>query len=440
MNKDINYKSASRQIKSVPLFPKGINRHIDVDSVGDFGPAGDDVDFDVNPNPNPNPTPNPNPNPNPADNIDPNNGDNPPADPNPNPNPDPTDTPVVIDFTTNEYSITDEGLVDTEGKLLKSNEDLAKEGFIDEEGNIIDPTTKEIKIAAPDTTPIPLIDEIQQALGYEFKDETGNVIKFEDTTEGIKQLIDKAAEYKNQQAQQEYFNERPEVRAYAAHLEAGGTKESYFAFAPKDYRNVDITKLDEDQKANIVYDEYRALGISDTKAKTLVEMHKEKKEIDVVAEESLTNLAKRQETKEIEDMKTVTEMRKQEAAATQQFWNDVTTTVKSGKLGNVLIPEAETKGFLEYLSNPIDDKGTTKHTKDANGESLELQLQLAYWRYKGYNFNTMVKNLVTQEKVKDLRSRILKDSKIPANKNNDGKGDVRDGNNRVNSISLDTIS
>jgi hypothetical protein len=417
---DINY--TPNKVKSVPLFPKGINRNINTDfnAIDDFDVTLDTVDSTQ------------------GDNI---NKDNPPA---------------TIDFSTNEYTYSEEGLLDKEGKVVKTNEQLSAEGLLDADGNVIDPTSKEVKFnkistndsndngnasndndSSNNNQELTLIEEIQQLEGYEILDETGSPKVYEDTSEGIQQYINDVAEVKSRKAQEEFFNTLPEVKAFAAHLLAGGTRESYFNYAPKDYKSLELGSLDAEQKANLVYEDYRAAGLSEARAKMLVEGHKKSEEIDALAEESLNNLKQSQVKREEETQKAIKERELEEAKATEQYWNTLKTTVTSGKIGNIVIPDAEKNVFLDYISKPVDDKGNTKYNLTLSQEDESVALQLAYWRFKGYDFNTMVKNLVAKEKTQSLKERINK-NKGTINSTNT---DVRGGNNvPVDSVSVNNIT
>lgn len=430
MENNINYKPITEKAKSVPMFPKGINR------IDDFGR----IDGDFNPTPTKTPdelaaeeqqrkdkeTADAEAARIAAEEAEKNKGNN------------QNQNDSIIDFTSPDLEYDEEkGFLNDKGEVIKSKEDLVKEGYFNEEGKLINPTTKELINIEP-AEDVPFIQEIQTVLGYEILDEKGTPKKYEDTTQGIADLIKDIAEVQHKKSQQEFLQSNPELVAYYNHLKAGGNRESFFNYRPKDYTTIDLTTLDVEQKANVIYEDYISKGLTPARAKALVEMHKTANEIDAVSDESLKSLVKSQKDKEEADKKAAEEADKRAAEEVSKYWNKVNSTVKAGKIGNILIPEADKEDFLNYISAPVDSQGNTKHNIDAAKEDVDFHLQLAYWRYKGYDFNKMVKNLVNTEKVITLRERVKQSKKVS------NQQDIRDkGNNDFapgNSSSLQTIN
>ena len=346
------------------------------------------------------------------------------------------DSKNIIDFTSDKFSLNENGeLTNSKGEVVKTQEQLKTEGYFDEEGNLINPDTKEILLSNAQTSdePIPLIQEIQQVLGYELKDEDGKTLELPDTVEGIVKLVEKVSDIKNKQAQKEFLDSNPEIRAYANHLSAGGSRDTYFKNS-KDYKSIDLNTLDADQKAILIYEDYIKSGLTEARAKALVEAHKKNNEIDAYSEESLNTLKAKQIQQEEQDIKKAAELRRQQVEAANKTVELISTTVTAGKIGEIVIPESDRKSFIDYLTKPVDKNGNTQYNLDSSKEDINRELQAAFWKFKGYDFNTMIKNKVAQAKVQDLRQRVQKETKKIENNR-----DVRGTDKGFDSISVDNI-
>ena len=89
--------------------------------------------------------------------------------------------------------------------------------------------------------------------------------------------------------------------------------------------------------------------------------------------------------------------------------------------GTEPIPDADKKGFYEYVSDAVDDKGNSKELIDRQNETLEQRLMLSYLRYKGFNLDKLVALKARETKVKGLKEMIKKSAKIESTPVNDNQ-------------------
>jgi len=436
----INYNATNKvERKSVPMFPKGINRDLNVDNDG-LGNIGLELDTD--------------------DKADDNAGGsndntilggladqgNPktPADAGASDdNKDDNNSTNVIDFTADTFTVTEEGLKNSKGEVVKTLEQLETEGYLDDKGNVINPNTKEVVVNTEDTTnagsDLSVVAEVAQTLGYEVLDETGKPKIYEDSAKGIADYTLDVAKKIAEDTQKQFFEANPEVKAFARHLAAGGNRESFFNYAPKDYANVDIATLDAEQKANLILEDYIANGMSKERAIKLVESHKKNNEVDDYVTDALGNLVNRRKEFETKEEARVLELRQKEAKEEKDYWNEVTNKVKEGVLNNISIPVADKEGFLAYISKPVNDKGLTQNALDASKEGVANQLQMAYMRYKKYDLSTLAKSEVRKAQAQTLREKLQKDKGTNLG-TNATRGTVNDNTGKVvTSVSLENI-
>jgi len=436
----INYNATNKvERKSVPMFPKGINRDmaVDNDGLGDIGLQLDLTDnVDDNTDKSKDTTV--------LDNVDNQGKINDPAaagasDDNNNDD----NSNNVIDFSTDTFKVTEEGLLNSKGEVVKTLDQLETEGYLDNKGNVINPTTKEVVLNTEDNTnnsnDLSVVAEVAQTLGYEILDETGKPKVYEDSTKGIADYTLDVAKRIAETTQKEFFEANPEVKAFARHLAAGGNRDSFFNYTPKDYANVDVTTLDAEQKANLILDDYIASGIPKERALKLVESHKKNNEIDEYVTDALGNLVNRRKEFETKEEQRVIELRQKEEADNTAYWSEVTNKVKAGVLNNISIPVADKDGFLAYISKPVNDKGLTQNALDASKEDVNYQLQIAYMRYKKYDLSTLSKSEVKKAQAASLRERLAKDKGANIG-NNATRETINDNTGKVGtSVSLENI-
>lgn len=377
-----------------------------------------------------------------------------------------SEDPKAVELGGFGYS-TEGNLVDKEGKVLKTKEELAGatepgagtdvELFLDATGNVVDKDNnvvikkEDVKldehgkpiipedIELPET---PLVNDIINSIGIKIKDDKGVEKVYSDDIKGIGEYIKDTNKILLQRELSKFFESNPEVRNFYQHLATGNKAEDYFK-PTKVWSEIDITKADDATKYNLVYDSLirRNLGVEE--AKSITEMYK--------TGGTLTEQATKAQAlhKELDEQEAGNREEAYNAKLKQYeneqvaYWNKVNGVVKGGKIGitnaadtstlkSIEIPQTEREEFFDYLSSSVTDAGLSQEMIDRQKETLETKIALAYLRYKKFDLSSLVKAAVGNQKVATLKARL--------NKNLSGGGSkIAQKDANASEITLDSI-
>lgn len=336
---------------------------------------------------------------------------------------------LLEEFKGNSFD--DEGnILDKDGKVLVKFEDVAKEiasqdkALYDDEGNQVDKegkiiaTKEEIEIANNE------INQMAKEAGYNFLDENGNTKIYPKGTEGIKMLSEDIANAKSEEFKKEFFNSNPVLTEVAKHLLAGKDIEDFQK--PIDYSKVDIKELSNDQKKAYIKQSLMAEGVADERASKIAETFGEK-ELDKEAEESLNVLQQKEEAKQLARQQEFEREIQEQQQETEKYWGKVEQTISKGDLEGFNLPESDKKDFFRYLAIPVKDN-KSQDQLDRESYSLSKHLKEAYYRFKGYNLEDIVKDRSSKSRVNNLRSRIQKREELSGSNKSNIKGNAKEDN------------
>ena len=275
---------------------------------------------------------------------------------------------------------------------------------IDEQGNIIK--------SAQDVTPSSTITEvskslIEQELGFQFLDEEGKPKTYSNSAEGNAELIRDAINNAQVNAISSFLSANPKLKDIYFHLANGGDLQSYTS-NDIDYSAVDVSTLDRDAKLNYIKQSFDKQGLKN--AESLI------KTLELASDEALTQatadavLALKQVTDEdkIRREKAYEQQQQQEAKNLEDYWNDMNSVIKTGKLKDIQIPETEKDAFFKYIALPANSKGESQEMIDAEQEDAEYRLTLSYLRFKKFDLSKLVNNKAGVTKIASLRERLGK--------------------------------
>lgn len=317
---------------------------------------------------------------------------------------------------------------------------------VDKDGNAIKPdgtiykTKVEIDaiLAAEADAAMDVVGKIQKSFGYEFKDATGNPKVYEDTPEGIIAYNKDVLDHLRKIDQQNFLNQNPRVAKYAKAVQAGITDEGFFTAVPKiDWNKTVLDKTNTEQLKNVVVSAYKAQGVPEDTALMLAGVHKEKEELDTKADWALEFLKKDQVAKEEKLNKDIADNQARKQKEDDDYWTEVETVVKAGKVKDLVIPDADRINFLRYISADVTGKGQSQASIDQSKEDLHTNLMIAYYRFKKYDLSALVKAGVSTAKAKTLKEQYAEAAEKARNNGSGKTTTVEKGT--IDDINLNTL-
>lgn len=335
------------------------------------------------------------------------------------------------------HSFDDYGnVLDEKGQIIKSSEDVIKEiakeekvtlddkgNQVDSKGNII-ATKEELEIENS------VVNNYAKELGYEFLDENQKPKIYAEGAKGIKDLANDIATARTQEFKNDFLNSNPEIREFAKHILAGNDKSTFEV--PIDYSTMDTSKMSLEEKQSVIKKSLIAEGVNPERAEK-VSLGYKGKDADVAAEESKDILIKKENERQVQRQEELDAKVQQDAIEAKKYWEDIKQVVTKGNLEDFTIPQNDRDSFFQYLAVPVNKEGQSQDQIDRENSSEEKRLKEAYYRFKGYDVNSIVKDSVNKKVVNSLRNRLAKRQELSDNKS------THKGNKKVE-VSLENIN
>lgn len=309
--------------------------------------------------------------------------------------------------------------------------------IVDEQGNIFK-EVKDVKewknsldISDDDNSNIIDFNSIHDAIGIDIVDEEGNVIEFQNTTEGIKSYVTQVIENEKEQNMKDavdmLFSRYPIISDVLNYYLANGNSLEGFGEIP-DRSNITIDDNNIEQQELIIKTAWKEQGRrGDVNA--YIDYLKSSGTLATVAKEELEGL------KEV-DNEIRTNMERQAKAVeeaqikeVEQYWNQVSNVIKTKKLGEYNLPDTIIRNvngqkiagslddFFNYIYR-VDKDGNSAYVNDLAKEKpedrLNDELLRAYLKYTGGNYESLVNMKVNEQKVKQLKLTSKNNAKKPA--------------------------
>lgn len=281
---------------------------------------------------------------------------------------------------------------------------------LDKDGNAIDKDGKITKTKAEldaleSADELPLTDEILQKSGLQILDEKGQPKKYEDTPEGLLALSNDIAAEKSKGLIKQFFDTFPDVEDFALHLQRGGNKEDYFKKQTESWSNFKLDDKDDSQLTSVVVADLMNTGMSKEQAEATAKLYKDTDKLKEFGKAAYTRLTNFEKAQNAENQKAYDAEVAREKAMIDAHWENVKTVVKKGTLQHITIPETDRDAFFSYVAMDADGNGNSKATLDKQKMPVEIQLQLDYLQFKGFDLKTLITNAVKSEQVRTLRLR-----------------------------------
>lgn len=315
--------------------------------------------------------------------------------------------PAVVVEEPEEYLVDKDGhLTNKKGEVIKQKGEFE----VDKDGNV---TFKEESF-------INSLIDVAKTQGYEFVDETGKPLEFEDSQDGYFQVAKYIGEQEAIAYVTQVHQQYPEIKNLQDHLLAGGNPLDFYKSRVelKDYTNVELKENVGNQELALL-DKYTKIhNMDENESRKFIELIKSAGNLETESKAALLELQNWQKSQV--DRQSAENQARIVAAKDAQVkaMAEIEQVVTKGELDNITIPTAKRREFLEYLTKEIEP-GVTKSTKDYDSLSLDKKLVFEYLLFSGLNVDELVKIRVAKAQadlIKD-RNKNTRSIKVTTNHN-----------------------
>lgn len=257
--------------------------------------------------------------------------------------------------------------------------------------------------------------EENQETNYSFKgiasylDEEG-VIDFEDSKdlEDNPELLVNLVQAKIDQQVTSYKESLPDVVAeLVEYIEKGGDPEKFLKAVNKD---IDLESLDLEDESNqelLVKEYLKSLDHTKEEIDELIADYKEALILDKQAKFASKKLEKIQESKKAKLIEEQEAIAQEQVKKVEEYKSSVKELITGAtELGGLPISKKEKEDFAKYLLEVNPKTGMTKYQEAISSNPKQTQVELAYLKYKEFDFSKVVAKAKT-EVTKDIREKIF---------------------------------
>jgi len=306
---------------------------------------------------------------------------------------------------------TDGALLDLENNILFTPEQVKAyletgELPVDDNGDFVDANGEVVKTKAELFRATTTVGTVMNALSKNFNVAFKPTYLPEDTEDSLVEVVSKVVSVVESTAVKKYFDSNPELEAFRKHLLLNGTPDNYKASAVE-YDKIVIKDLSKEAKKAYIVEAANAIGKPLT-TKYLAYLDSLKDEdYNLEVAQNLTVLKEQQDKRQQETSLKLQQQKEAQERETNEYWDNVTNTVKNGKLANINIPIPERDAFLAYLTEPVQN-GKSKDMLDAEKDDVAFDLLVSYFRFKNKDISQLARNIASTDKVQSMRERLNK--------------------------------
>ena len=256
--------------------------------------------------------------------------------------------------------------------------------------------------------PQPLIQELQQLLGYESETE------YDDSPEGLVQFFRDSAEQHAEQQLDRIFQQYPLVQALLEYQLNGGDEEAFIQtfFGQSDYESLEIGEKDYALQERVFRDELKSRGYSEAEIEEEIEHAKSGDRLYKNSLRSLEILRKNQQQSQADLLKQQEEAAKAARRQQEELRQKIEDLIKtSTNLRGIPLPEKDKLAFSDYLLKQ-DSEGLTPYQRDLAKADLDIELATALLFFRGFDVSGIIQGRAKSQQAKSLRER-LKSGKTP---------------------------
>lgn len=227
---------------------------------------------------------------------------------------------------------------------------------------------------------------------------------------------------------QHYKDSIPEEgKQFLDYLEKGGDPSKFFEVLerPIDFNNIDLTDEGNQKK---VYAEYlKSLDYSEDEIQEELNDAEDNLLLEKKANKAIGKLQKIHEGRQKELIQEQERIIQEQNAQYESYINNIKSTIESSsQLAGLSLTPSEKSEFQKYLLQS-DKDGLTQYQKELNENPIQTQLELAYLKFKKYDFSKVTKQVKTEEtrRIKNLiKNTDRVNSRSPQVTNNSKQGDL----------------
>lgn len=244
---------------------------------------------------------------------------------------------------------------------------------------------------------VSLVEELRTALGVDGE--------YDDSVEGLQQMVEKASSTLAQQHIDQVFGSVPELKRFYDFVMLGGEPSKFIQhISQDDYSKIEFKEGDERQHEQIVRAELTKRGLSPEEINEEIEDFKNGGILESKAKRALSSLKVIQEKERAQIVEQQRQAAENDRLEAEKYWNGVKETItKKSELKGLTLPATDKDAFFAYLTKPVKD-GKTKRDLDAEALDQESLLAMDYLLYKGFKLGDLV-----TKKAKDLNAASLRD-------------------------------
>lgn len=288
-----------------------------------------------------------------------------------------------------------------EEEVEDPNEDDLEDGTEEEETEDTDDESEE---EAEETEEEP-VDYSYKALANYLSEQ--GIIDFEDSEEieDTPEILEEAVLNTAKNMLQEYKDSLPkDGKLFLEYIEQGGDPRAFLNSYDKPF---DVDKVDvesESDQKKIVAEFLKIQGYTDEEIEEEIQDYEDALIIDKKARTALNKLKTHFEA---EKERLVEQQEKQALEAqkqAQEYISEIKNTINSSNtFGGLTVNSKDKKEFENYLLRK-DREGLTKYERDLQEDPLKTQLDLAYLKFKNFDFSKVANEVRTKEtkRIKNL--------------------------------------
>lgn len=285
-----------------------------------------------------------------------------------------------------------------ETKEPESKEDLNEDSTKEEEEKKTNEPNIEVSEEEQQEHEESIITEIRNHFGYEIEGD------FSEDIEGLKKYTTEVARKIALEEFQQVFDSYPDVAEYMQYRLNNGDPSKFFETA----QDVDFSKIELDDENELASkDVLRAIlskqGFNEEEIKDTIDDYEDTGILHKQAKRALPKLQELQ-TKERETLIQQKEAEKQkEIEESTKYWESIKSTIDSGKIRSINIPEADKKKFFDWMALPKENN-MSQRDMDRQSLSPEDMLALEYLLFKKLDLSKLTVNRQTTKETEKLRS------------------------------------
>lgn len=304
--------------------------------------------------------------------------------------------------------------IDEKGNVVDSN------GNIFKEAKDVQAWKDSLEITEDDSSNDINIKTIQDAIGIDVVDESGNIIEFEDTPDGIKSYVNQVIENSKDDIQSETINQLfekyPILNDVLNYYIANGNSLEGFNQSP----NRDDITLDEnniEQQEAIIKTAWKEQGRKGS-VDSYLDYLKQSGTLFAVAKDELEGLKELDKENREQIRKEAERIEKEQKESTRQYWENVHDIINKKQLGAYKLPDTIVRtvdgkklggsidDFFNYIYQ-VDNEGKSRYVRDLEKDSQENRLQdellRAYLKYTGGSYSNLVDMEINKKEVNRLK-------------------------------------